>query len=293
MASKVRSKGGGGGGGEGEGQGGGNKLVAYYRVSTKRQGESGLGLDNQKAAVWRYAAETGAAIVAEFTEVESGKKSDRPELAKALEHVSLAGARLVIAKLDRLSRNVAFLATLMDKRTPFVACDNPHATDLTIHILAAVAQEEAKAISARTKGALARFKANKAVSKRTRERYPDGVPAEVVEATAGKLGASLPNCRNLTEEGRRRGLTKARAATARAAAERVEMLGPKVREMYDAGMTLAAVAAELNRRGFQTRRDKPFTDVAVLRIINRLTPPVAKRPRRERSSPKPGRHDVT
>lgn len=253
----------------------GRKLVAYYRVSTKRQGESGLGLDGQKAAVEKHAATAGATIVAEFTEVESGKRADRPKLARALAHAKLAGATLCIAKLDRLSRNVAFLATLMEDRTPFVACDNPNATDLTIHILAAVAQEEAKAISARTKGALARFKANKAVSKRVRERYPDGVPAEVAEATAGKLGASLPQCRNLTEDGRRRGQARGNAAGVKAAAELVAALGAEVKEMWaggpkNGGMTLAAIAAELNRKQYQTRRGKPFTPVAVLRILNKL-----------------------
>ena len=129
-------------------------FIAYYRVSTDRQGRSGLGLEAQRAAVVRYLAGIGGILIAEHTEVETGSRNDRPELAKALAACRKHKARLVIAKLDRLSRNVAFIATLMDSGVEFVACDNPHATRLTLHILAAVAEHEREMISARTKAAL-------------------------------------------------------------------------------------------------------------------------------------------
>src|SRR5262245_32439937 len=134
------------------------KIIAYYRVSTRKQGQSGLGLEGQQHEVQTFAQRNGASIVATYKEVESGRKSARPELQKALAHAKRSKAVLVAAKLDRLSRNVAFLSALMESKVEFVCCDNPHATPLTIHILAAVAEDEAKRISARTKAALAAAK---------------------------------------------------------------------------------------------------------------------------------------
>src|SRR5215831_10718214 len=134
------------------------RFVSYYRVSTAQQGASGLGLEAQREAVSRHVA-AGGVLVAEFTEVESGKKNDRPQIAAALADCRLRRATLVIAKLDRLARNVAFISNLMESGVDFVACDNPHATRLTIHILAAVAEHEREMISQRTKAALAAAKA--------------------------------------------------------------------------------------------------------------------------------------
>src|SRR5688572_18826794 len=119
--------------------------VAYYRVSTAQQGRSGLGLEAQRSAVMEYLNGGSWKLAGEFVEVESGKRDDRPELMKALALCELTGATLVVAKLDRLSRNVAFLATLQESGVPFVAADMPQANELTIHILAAVAQAERKA----------------------------------------------------------------------------------------------------------------------------------------------------
>lgn len=135
------------------------RYVAYYRVSTDRQGRSGLGLDAQRAAVAAFRQRAGGVLRAEFTEVQSGKDDDRPQLREALKLCRLTNATLLIAKLDRLSRNVAFLATLQQAGTKFVACDMPEANELVVHILAAVAQAERKAISERTKAALAAAKA--------------------------------------------------------------------------------------------------------------------------------------
>lgn len=135
------------------------RFVAYHRVSTAKQGRSGLGLEAQRAAVAAYLNGGPWKLVGEFVEVESGKRADRPELGKALDLCHLIGATLVIAKLDRLTRNVAFMANLMESQVEFVACDNPHASRFTIHILAAVAEHERDQISARTKAALAAAKA--------------------------------------------------------------------------------------------------------------------------------------
>jgi DNA invertase Pin-like site-specific DNA recombinase len=134
------------------------KFVAYYRVSTQRQGRSGLGLEAQQTAVRDFLNGGDWRLVAEVTEVESGKGSDRPKLAEALKLCRLHGATLVIAKLDRLARNVAFISNLMESGVEFHAVDFPQANRLTVHILAAVAEHEAKAISERTKAALAAAK---------------------------------------------------------------------------------------------------------------------------------------
>ncbi len=135
------------------------RFVAYYRVSTDRQGRSGLGLDAQREAVAGQVQRAGGEIVADFTEIESGKRADRPELRAALAEAKRHRATLIIARLDRLSRNMAFIANLVDARIDFIACDNPHATRLTLRILVAVAEHEREMISARTKAALAIAKA--------------------------------------------------------------------------------------------------------------------------------------
>ncbi|MFC7478196.1 recombinase family protein [Dankookia sp. GCM10030260] len=129
-------------------------FVAYYRVSTDRQGRSGLGLDAQRAAVASFMVSRGE-LSAEFVEVESGRKNDRPQLASALEQCRRQRATLVIAKLDRLARNVAFVASPMESGVEFVAVDNPHADKLMLHMLSAFAEHEQRQISVRTKAALA------------------------------------------------------------------------------------------------------------------------------------------
>ncbi len=124
-----------------------------------QHGDSGLGLEGQTAAVEAYARGQGAAVVRAYREVETGKRADRPELLKALADARRSRATLVIAKLDRLSRDVAFPADLLEGGADFVACDNPHAHRLTVHILAAVAEDEAKRVSERTRAALAAYRA--------------------------------------------------------------------------------------------------------------------------------------
>lgn len=172
-------------------------FIAYYRVSTHKQGESGLGLDAQKTAVRAYLAAHGGKLVGEFTEVESGRKKARPELSSALAMCRRERARLVIAKLDRLARNVAFIANLMESRVDFVACDNPHASRLVLHMLAAFAEHEAGEISRRTKDALAVAKARGVVLGRN-----GGALAAANMATADDFARAMtPIIEGLREEG--------------------------------------------------------------------------------------------
>lgn len=132
--------------------------IAYYRVSTARQGQSGLGLEAQQAAVRTFLS-FGEQILGEYIEIESGRKNSRPQLVAAMHDAKEAGAVLLVAKLDRLARNLAFLTALMESRVRFKAVDMPAADEFTIHVLGAVAEKEAKAISTRTKDALAAKKA--------------------------------------------------------------------------------------------------------------------------------------
>jgi DNA invertase Pin-like site-specific DNA recombinase len=226
------------------------EIIAYYRVSTKKQGASGLGLEGQMEAVQAYGRQIGATIKAAYKEVESGKLSDRPELAKALAHARRSKATLVVAKLDRLSRNVAFLSAIMESKVPFVACDNASANSLTLHILAAVAEAEAKAISDRTKTALAAAKAR-------------GV----------KLGSSRPGHWAGREASRLAGLERAREASAKskakAATEAYADLFPLVSEMKEQGLSLRDMAGRLNAEGHSTRRGKPWNPVQVARVLER------------------------
>jgi DNA invertase Pin-like site-specific DNA recombinase len=135
------------------------KYVTYTRVSTARQGASGLGLEAQSVAIENFLRASKGIVLARFTETESGKRNDRPEFEKAKALCKKTGAILVIAKLDRLSRNVAFIANLMESGVDFVACDMPYANKLTLQIMAAFAEHERDAISRRTKDALAAAKA--------------------------------------------------------------------------------------------------------------------------------------
>jgi len=217
-----------------------SRAIAYYRVSTKQQGASGLGLEAQEAAVAAYVASTGMKLLAPpYVEVESGTKADRPKLAAALAHAKRAKATLLIAKLDRLSRNVAFLANLMDSRIDFVACDNPHANRLTVHILSAVAEEEARAISDRTKKALAAAKAR-----------------------GTQLGTN-----NLTREGTLRGAAAGLAAIQRAKAEAYRDLAPMIRGLSAAGKSLHQIARDLNEAGEVTRRGGRWNAMQVSRVL--------------------------
>jgi DNA invertase Pin-like site-specific DNA recombinase len=227
------------------------KLVTYLRVSTVKQGASGLGLEAQRAAVQLYAKQLGAEIIAEYLEVESGKRADRPQLDIAIGHAKFAGARLVVAKLDRLARNVAFLSALMEAKADFVCCDNPHATPLTLHILAAVAEDEARRISDRTKAAL-----------------------QAVKTRGTKLGSQRDGHWEGREHLRLAGLAKARERSrhvrTKNADERYRFLYSTVVQMReDRGMTYQQIADTLNSVGHRTARGCKWTASAAKRVYDR------------------------
>ena len=223
-------------------------VIGYVRVSTKGQGASGLGLEAQESAINAYAAQSDAKALRLYVEIESGRKSDRPQLASALAHAKRSKATLIVAKLDRLSRNVAFLSALMEAKVDFVACDNPAANKLTLHILAAVAEAEAEAISTRTKSALAAYKAR-----------------------GGKLGAARKECRNnLTLEARQLGAKAAGEAVRMKADAAYSDLEPLFRDFQSRNLTQRDIAAELNTLGHTTRRGKPWNQVQVGRVLQRL-----------------------
>jgi DNA invertase Pin-like site-specific DNA recombinase len=228
-----------------------SKIIAYLRVSTKKQGASGLGLEGQRAAVEAYGRQTGAQIIAEYVEVESGKLADRPELAKALAHVRRNKAVLIVAKLDRLARNVAFTSAIMRAGVDFICCDNPNANKLTIHILAAVAEDEAERISARTKAALA-----------------------VARRKGIKLGSARPGHWKGREDrrlvGARNGAKASGAVSTKAATEAYQDLRPTVAELRERGLSLRAIAKELNEQGHTTRRGRVWNPVQVARLVDRF-----------------------
>ncbi|AKO97005.1 Site-specific recombinase, DNA invertase Pin-like protein [Marinovum algicola DG 898] len=222
-----------------------SRFVAYERVSTARQGRSGLGLEAQRKAIDAFAASRGAVVLARFTEIESGGRNDRPELDKALQLAKLTGATLVIAKLDRLSRNAAFLLTLQASGVRFLAVDMPEANDLTVGIMALVAQQEREAISQRTKEALAAAKA-----RGVKLGNPNGAAAL---RRAGKGGTALQE------------------AVARNSDAFAEDLRDVVMAIQTEGhTTLRALADQLNARGIQTRRGGRWQVSNVRNILLRL-----------------------
>jgi len=216
------------------------KFISYLRVSTARQGSSGLGLEAQRTAVTSYLNGGDWILVEEFVEVESGKNTARPELAAALAACRLHGATLVVAKLDRLSRNAAFLLNLQDSGVKFVAADNPQVNEMVVGILAVVAQAEGKMISDRTKAALAAAKA-----RGTRL----GSPRPITRA------AQLKGAAASLEERRRR------AAQWKKDAQRA------VATAFSEAGTLAGAAAILNRRGLPARRGGAWTAAQVHRVL--------------------------
>lgn len=233
------------------------KFVAYYRVSTARQGASGLGLEAQQQAVRAYLNGGSWELIAEFTEIESGKNADRPVLAQAMERCRLTGAKLLIAKLDRLSRNVHFLSGLMEKKVPFVACDMPDANNLTVHIMAAMAQHEREAISARTKAALGTIKAKLDAGKEHTSR-------------SGRTIKRLGNPNGLKVSKPELG-PEARRAQALAFAASVLPTIEEVRR--DGATSLKAIADRLNAVSVLSAAGKPWTPMGVKRVLDRMAEP--------------------
>ncbi|GAB3754745.1 recombinase family protein [Spirosoma pomorum] len=209
--------------------------VAYYRVSTDRQGVSGLGLDAQANAVQQFASREHYTIIGEFTETESGKKDHRPQLVEAIDLCKRKKATLIIAKLDRLSRRVSFISSLMDSKVEFRAVDNPHANKLMVHMLAAFAEHEREQISARTKVALKEAKKRGTI--------------------LGQHGREVLGPKN-----------------AAAAVQFADDMRPIIQEIRSTGIkTVRAIKDELNRRKVKPfRGKKEWCQTSVFNLLKRI-----------------------
>jgi DNA invertase Pin-like site-specific DNA recombinase len=222
-------------------------FVSYLRVSTQRQGKSGLGLQAQREAVRGYLG-ADATLLEEFVETESGRHSARPKLARALALCRLQQARLIVAKIDRLARNVAFISALMESGVKFVAVDLPEANELVVHIMSAMAEHEAKAISERTRAALAVVKTRKGLGVRSHKD-----PA----ATRAKLAA-------VADQGRQVAIRVRRAKQQRHTRD----ILPIMRDLQQAGKnTLSAIAEALNKKGLKTPHGKKWSAMQVSRVL--------------------------
>lgn len=220
------------------------KFISYLRVSTAKQGEGGLGIEAQREAVTRFLTGGHWELIQEIVEVESGKRNDRPKIAEALRLCRLHKATLVIAKLDRLARNVHFISSLMESDVEFVACDFPEANRLTVHILAAVAEHEAAMISARTKAALQASRA-----------HGTSLGGQRVSNARMSLIAT-------------KGADASVRVRRRAAAKRRADLLPVLRQLNSAGITsLRALASSLNSSGFTSARGGRWSAAQVRRIL--------------------------
>jgi DNA invertase Pin-like site-specific DNA recombinase len=227
------------------------KVIAYYRVSTKKQGESGLGLEAQKNTINRFLASSPYELVSEYVEIESGRKTDkrRPQLRAALEQCEREGATLMIAKLDRLTRNVGFLTTLLDRQVPIMALDMPNLQDpamsrFILQLMANVAELERAQISDRTKKALAARKARGMTL---------GSPTPANGAQAGGL------------------------VTADQANEFASQVYPVIQELKKFGCaTLAKIAQGLSARGIATATGKKAWSISAVRnVVNRAEGAIA------------------
>ncbi len=215
-----------------------NKYVAYYRVSTNRQGKSGLGMQAQKRAVQDFINQFGGVVITEYKEVESGKNSNRPELNKAIDYVQLSNAKLLVAKLDRLSRDLHFLTNLMKQNIAFRICDMPLVDELTINVIGATAQHELRMISTRTKAAL---------------------------LSAKERGVTLGN--PVLDVVRNRDVSAANKARTLAQSEWRKKILRVISHVEKQGHeTCLSIAQELNRRGLKTYRNCEFTVPVISRL---------------------------
>lgn len=215
------------------------KYISYYRVSTKKQEKSGLGLDAQKTAVQNF-LDKESILIAEYQEAESGKVNERPQLIRAIEHCKSTGAVLLIAKLDRLSRNAAFILTLRDSNVEFICVDMPTANSVTIGIMAILAQDERERISQRTKVALAELKAR---------------------------GVNLGSPQNLTNESRTRSIEVRKNNALED--ENNRKATAMIVLMKNSGKSLYFISNQLNENGFKTRNGKEFNQMTVKRLYDR------------------------
>lgn len=217
------------------------KYIAYYRVSTQKQGNSGLGLGAQRSDVSRF-VERGGTLFAEYQDIESGKNNNRPHLIKAIEECKKEGATLLIAKLDRLSRNASFILMLRDSKIDFVCCDMPDANSITIGIMAILAQDEQERTSHRTKAALAELK---------------------------RKGVKLGSPQNLSEQARQTSL-QVRQQNA-IDNENNRKAGALIVSLRNGGKTFYQITKELNTLGFKTRNGKAFQQNQVQILFRRYS----------------------
>lgn len=224
------------------------KYIAYYRVSTQKQGQSGLGLEAQKSAVVNYLGRDGV-LLHEYRDIESGKKNDRPNLMLAIEMCKKENAILLIAKLDRLSRNVSFIYTLKESQVKFTATDMPDANSVTIGIMAVLAQEERERTSQRTKDALAELK---------------------------RKGMKLGSPENLNEQAREKGL-KVRKQNA-LKDENNRKATALICALRNEGKSFYSITKQLNTFGFKTRRGNEFTQVQTKLLFERAQSLAQKTP---------------
>lgn len=217
------------------------RYIAYYRVSTQKQGISGLGLEAQRSDVSRF-VERGGTLISEYQDIESGKKNNRPNLIKAIEECKKQGATLLFAKLDRLSRNASFILTLRDSKVDFVCCDMPDANSLTIGIMAILAQDERERTSQRTKAALAELK---------------------------RKGVKLGSPQNLTEQARETSL-RVRQQNA-IEDENNRKAGALIVSLRNGGKTFYQITKEINELGFTTRTGKKFQQNQVQILYKRYS----------------------
>ncbi len=225
-------------------------FVAYLRVSTARQGTSGLGLEAQQAAIQAFLGPNDRLLAPPYVEVESGRNSERPKLAEAMARCRKTGATLLIAKLDRLARSVRFISALMEEGVPFVAADMPSATPFMLHVYAAVAEEEARAISRRTKLALEAAKARGVKLGGDRGYRPPTPP----DGASGSRAAAV-----------------ARSREADHAAHRLAAVVEEVRAALGGTASLRAIAEGLTQRGIATSRGAAWTATGVRRVLARLS----------------------
>lgn len=226
------------------------QFVSYLRVSTQSQGRSGLGLEGQREAVERFCAAEAFTVAAEYVEVETGKGADalerRPRLAAALAHAKRMGCPVVVAKLDRLSRDVAFIASLMAQRVPFLVCDlGPNADPFMLHIYAALAEQERRMISTRTIAAL-----------------------KAAKAGGRKLGGDRGYRPAAAPDARLGGAAAAQMADQHA--HGVLSMIERARAELGQGASLQAIAKALSAQGVPTARGGSWTATAVKRILERL-----------------------
>ncbi len=221
------------------------KYISYLRVSTDRQGKSGLGLEAQRKQVNDFITSCGGILESEFIEIESGKKNDRPELCKAIRQSQLTGYKLIIAKLDRLSRSLHYITSLAESKIDFVVCDLPGCDQFTINLYGALAQREREMISQRTKSAL----------------------------QAAKLrGKTLGNPMNLDEVAAAKGRMLGVAARINKADEFAGKVIPIIVDYQQQGFSLNQIAKELNKKGVLTARGKSgaWTPTAVKNVLTRM-----------------------